>query len=400
MSTPHSLPRTPEALLSQRISAIAPSFIREILKVAGQPGVISFAGGLPDTRHFPVAALKAATLAVLDEEGGAALQYGPSEGDLALRQWIATRYRQQQLNIAPEQILITNGAQQALDLLGKVLIDEGDGVLIEEPGYLGALQALSLYQPRFLPVALQEEGPDLDSLGQWLATTHPKLFYTTPNFQNPTGRSYSNARRQEVARLLDDHETLLIEDDPYGDLRFSGAPPLSFMQLRPQRTVLLGSFSKTIAPSLRLGWLVAPAWLMPRLVIAKQAADLHTSGLNQRILVRYLQEYDYTAHVRIIARHYQQQMVAMQQAIARHLPAEVAVTSPAGGMFLWATLPAQHSALALFERSIARGVAFVPGHPFYVDRSDGNTLRLNFTHSDAVTIDEGIARIGQALREG
>ncbi|HEY0634457.1 MAG TPA: PLP-dependent aminotransferase family protein [Gammaproteobacteria bacterium] len=382
------------------MAAVAPSFIREILKVAGEPGTISFAGGLPDPRHFPVAALKAATLAVFDAEGATALQYGASEGDLQLRQWIAAYYRQtQQLDISPAEILITNGSQQALDLLGKVLVDEGDGVLIEEPGYLGALQALSLYQPRFLPVPLQEEGPDLARLEHYLERARPKLFYTTPNFQNPSGLSYSYARRGDVAQLLGDHPTLLIEDDPYGDLRFCGKRPRSFKQLRPEHTVLLGSFSKTIAPSLRVGWLVAPAWLMKRLVIAKQAADLHTSGLNQRILVRYLQANDYAGHVRSIAAHYRQQMEAMQQAIARHFPAEVAITHPEGGMFLWATLNTTTSARQLFERSIEKGVAFVPGHPFYVNRRDGNTLRLNFTNSDPAAIERGIAAIGQALRE-
>lgn len=396
----NTAPFSPERLLAQRMAAVTPSFIREILKVARQPGIISFAGGLPDPNHFPVAALKEAVTALLDKEGATALQYGPSEGDLQLRQWIATRYRQrQQLEVAPEQILITNGAQQALDLLGKVLVDEGDGVLIEEPGYLGALQALSLYRPRFLPLPLQEEGPDLACLEQHLEHARPKLFYTTPNFQNPTGLSYSNERRRAVAQLLTGHETLLIEDDPYGDLRFAGSEPLSFQQLRPEQTVLLGSFSKTIAPSLRVGWLVAPAWLMPRLVIAKQAADLHTSGLNQRLLVRYLQQHDYAAHVNTITRHYRQQMATMQQAIACHFPAELAVTRPAGGMFLWATLDARHSARQLFERSIARGVAFVPGHPFYVNRSDSNTLRLNFTNSDDLAIERGIAAIGQALQE-
>jgi 2-aminoadipate transaminase len=246
---------------------------------------------------------------------------------------------------------------------------------------------------------LQEEGPDLACLEQHLEHARPKLFYTTPNFQNPTGLSYSNERRRAVAQLLAGHETLLIEDDPYGDLRFTGSEPLSFPQLRPEQTVLLGSFSKTIAPSLRVGWLVAPAWLLPRLVIAKQAADLHTSGLNQRLLVRYLQQHDYAAHVATITHHYQQQMATMQQAIARHFPAEVAVTRPAGGMFLWATLDARHSARQLFEHSIARGVAFVPGHPFYVNRSDSNTLRLNFTNSDELAIERGIAAIGQALQE-
>ncbi len=386
-------------LLSQRISNARPSFIREVLKVAGNPGIISFAGGLPNPALFPIAALKQASAAVLDEEGGAALQYASTEGHADLRRWIAERYRTtQNLDIDPEQILITNGSQQALDLIGKVLLDAGDGVVIEEPGYLGAIQALTLYQPHFLPVALDDEGMNGDALRQTLDGGRPKLLYAVPNFQNPSGISYSEARRREVAALLEGREILLIEDNPYGELRFAGAEATSFHALLPRQTLLLGSFSKIVAPSLRLGWIVAPQWLLQKLVIAKQAADLHTNGFSQRLLHRYLRDNDIGQHIATITAVYGRQKEAMQQAIARHFPAGVRTTTPQGGMFLWAELPPQLSALRLFEAALANGVAFVPGHPFYVARDDSTALRLNYTNADAATIDDGIRRLGAAMK--
>ena len=388
-----------EQLLSQRISNARPSFIREVLKVADNPGIISFAGGLPNPTLFPVAALKQASAAILDEEGEAALQYTATEGHGGLRRWIAERYRAtQNLDIGPGQILITNGSQQALDLIGKVLLDAGDGVVIEQPGYLGAIQALTLYQPQFLPVALDDDGIDCEGLRHALDNGRPKLLYTVPNFQNPSGISYSERRRREVAALLAGRKVLLIEDNPYGELRFGGAVPTSFHALLPQQTLLLGSFSKIVAPSLRLGWIVAPHWLLQKLIIAKQAADLHTNGFSQRLLHRYLRDNDIDRHIAAITEVYGRQKAAMEQAIAHYLPAGVRITAPQGGMFLWAELPPQVSALRLFEAALENGVAFVPGHPFYVDRDDSNTLRLNYTNADTATIDDGIRRLGAALK--
>lgn len=389
-----------EQLLSQRINHAQPSFIREVLKVAGNPGIISFAGGLPNPALFPVAALKHATAAVLDEEGAAALQYTSTEGHAGLREWIAERYRVRQgLAIDPAQILITNGSQQALDLIGKVLIDAGDGVVIEEPGYLGAIQALTLYQPHFMPVPLDDDGLEPDALRHLLASQRPKLLYSVPNFQNPSGISYSDARRHQIAALLAGRDMLLVEDNPYGELRFSGHEPASFAALLPEQTLLLGSFSKVVAPSLRIGWIVAPPWLMRKLVIAKQAADLHTTGFAQRVLHRYLCDNDLDRHLGAVISVYARQMAAMRQAIGQHFPATVCTTAPEGGMFLWATLPQHLSALGLFNAAVARQVAFVPGHPFYVGRHDSNTLRLNFTNTDESIIGDGIARLGRVLTE-
>lgn len=389
-----------QQFLSQRIAKVQPSFIREILKVAGQPGVISFAGGLPKQSLFPLEAIQAAARAVLEKEGRAALQYSITEGHSELRAWIAERYRQRfGLNIPVEEILITNGSQQALDLLGKVLIDPGDEIIIEAPGYLGALQAFSLYRPHWLPVPLHEAGIDVEALQRALRGHRPKLIYSVPNFQNPSGISYSPENRGDVADLLQQQPILLIEDDPYGELRFQGKPAPSFRELLPQQSILLGSFSKTVLPSFRVGWIVAPPWLMEKLVIAKQSADLHTGGFIQQVIYRYLRDHDFDMHLKRIIEVYGRQKQAMTDAIRQHFAADIRTTNPQGGMFLWATLPKHLSATDLFEAAIKRKVAFVPGAPFYIDKTDSNDLRLNFTNADEDTIRIGIQRLGTVIEE-
>lgn len=389
-----------ENAFSDRITDVPKSFIREILKVTLDPSIISFAGGLPNRLFFPVKALQKASHDVFEEEGGDILQYANSEGYLGLRQFIADRYRQQEgLEIAVEDILITTGSQQGLDLLGKTFLNEGDDLIIEEPGYLGAIQAFAMYRPRFLPVPVSEGGMDLAALGKVLGERRPKLLYTVTNFQNPSGISYSDTNRRAVADLMRDSSCLVIQDDPYGDLRFAGTRKVSFKHLLPTNTVLLGSFSKTVAPALRLGWLVASPLIMDKLIIAKQAADLHSNSLAQRILHRFLCDNDLDAHIATIIRQYGLQKEAMIAAIEQYFPASVQHTNPEGGMFLWVTLPPGMSSMALFEAAIKKKVAFVPGTPFYVDRKDSNTLRLNFSCSDQPTIVEGIRRLGDSIRE-
>jgi len=389
-----------ENAFSDRITDVPKSFIREILKVTLDPSIISFAGGLPNRLFFPVKALQKAAYEVFEEEGGDLLQYANSEGYLGLRQFIADRYRQQEgLEIAVEDILITTGSQQGLDLLGKTFLNEGDDLIIEEPGYLGAIQAFAMYRPRFHPVPVSEGGMDLAALGKILGERRPKLLYTVTNFQNPSGISYSDANRRAVADLVRHSSCLIIQDDPYGDLRFSGTRKVTFKQLLPANTVLLGSFSKTVAPALRLGWLVAPPPIMDKLIIAKQAADLHTNSLAQRILYRYLCDNDLDAHIATIIRQYGKQKDAMIAAIEQYFPASVQHTNPEGGMFLWVSLPAGVSSMTLFEAAIRKKVAFVPGTPFYVDRKDANTFRLNFSCSEEPIIEEGIKRLGESIRE-
>ncbi len=382
-----------------RIRKAHKSFIREILKVTAQPEIISFAGGLPLPELFPVRAMERAAVEALSAHGPEALQYSTTEGYPPLREWIAQRYHQRYGHtVDPEQIIITTGSQQALDLAGKVFINPGDSVLVERPGYLGAIQSFSLYEPVFTGVDLLHDGPDLNVLARVLAEAPVKLYYAVPTFQNPSGLSYSREKREAVAGLLRGRDTLLLEDNPYGELRFAGedAPPMVFSGLE-ENGLLMGSFSKIVAPGLRVGWLVAPPALRDKLVLAKQAADLHTSSLTQRILHRYLQDNDLDEHLAAIKERYGLHCRLMLQAIERHFPPEVRCTRPEGGMFLWGTLPEGLDAMDLFTLALEEKVAFVPGRPFFVDGTGENTFRLNFSNADPQRIEEGIARLGRCL---
>jgi 2-aminoadipate transaminase len=388
---------------ADRINDVPRSFLREILKVAISDNIISFAGGLPNRSLFPVDAIRAAADMVLSTDASSALQYGSSEGYRPLREWIADRYRLRSgLEISADNVLITTGSQQGLDLLGKVLLNEGDTVAIEEPGYLGAIQAFSAYRARFGAVPLTSTGADADALANVMHTHQPKLFYTVPNFQNPSGISYDETCREAVARVIQPSNTVLVEDDPYHELRFRGQAGTSFAHLAAEHTVMLGSFSKIVAPSFRVGWLVADAPLLDKLLVAKQATDLHTSEITQRILHRYLLDNDVDAHIELIRDGYGARCRAMLDALHQHFPADCSFTEPQGGMFLWVTLGAGLSSMALFDHAIDAGVAFVPGIPFYTAVASTNTLRLNFSCADPDMIEVGIRRLADsvhALRE-
>lgn len=389
-----------KSIYSDRISDVPRSFIREILKVAVDPSVISFAGGLPNRKLFPVAEIKQASNLVLDEYGRDVLQYSNTEGYPELRKYISRRYREKQnLHIPVDNILITNGSQQGLDLLGKILLNQGDEAVIEEPGYLGAIQAFSVYRASFQPVPVSEEGMEIARLQAVMSQGAPKLIYTVPNFQNPSGISYSEANRLAVADLVRNTSTLLIEDDPYGDLQFEGVKKTSFKKLIPENTILLGSFSKTVVPSFRLGWIAAPDQILEKLVIAKQAADLHTNNFAQYVIFRYIKDNDFNGHISKIVAVYRNQRNAMIESLRQYFPPEIKYTKPEGGMFLWVTLPQQMSSMKLFEIAIKDRVAFVPGHPFYVNKKEVNTLRLNFSCVDEETIRIGINRLGQAIKQ-
>jgi 2-aminoadipate transaminase len=389
-----------DGIFSDRITDVPRSFIREILKVALDPGVISFAGGLPNRDLFPVEEIKAATDKVFSINGRDIFQYGNSEGYLKLREYIAERYRhKQKLDIPVEDILITSGSQQGLDLLGKILLNDGDSLIMEEPGYLGAIQAFSIYRPRFLPVLVSAEGMDIAKLQEALSLEQPKLMYSVPNFQNPSGISYSQENRIDVSEILGSTNTILIEDDPYGELRFSGEAKKSFKELLPENTVMLGSFSKTIVPGFRLGWIVARQHIMEKLIIAKQATDLHTSHFTQAIIYQYLKDNDIDVHINKIRTAYGNQCRAMIAGIRKHFPADVTHTTPEGGMFLWAELPQGATSLELFELAVKDKVIFVPGDPFYVNKTGTQTMRLNFSCVDEKTIETGIKRLGTAIRE-
>jgi 2-aminoadipate transaminase len=389
-----------DSIFSDRITDVPRSFVREILKVALEPNVISFAGGLPNRDLFPVEEIKDATAMVFDSNIRDVLQYSNSEGYLKLREYISQRYREKQnLDVPVDNILITSGSQQGLDLLGKTLLNDGDGLIIEEPGYLGAIQAFSLYKPKILPVAVSEEGMDIEKLQCMLASENPKLMYTVPNFQNPSGISYSEENRIAVSETLKGTNTLLIEDDPYCYLRFTGERKTSFKTLLPDNTILLGSFSKIIVPGFRLGWLVAPTHIMKKLIIAKQATDLHTTHFTQSIIFEYLKNNDIENHINKIIAAYGNQCQAMIDSIKKYFPKSVTHTTPEGGMFLWVELPKNITSLELFELALKDKVVFVPGEPFYINKTETNTLRLNFSCVDKETIATGIERLGITIEK-
>jgi 2-aminoadipate transaminase len=387
-------------MFSNRISGVPKSFIREILKVSADPSIISFAGGLPNRDLFPVENIRTATNRVFDTVGPAVLQYSNSEGYLGLREMIAKRYKSfYSLDISVDNILITNGSQQGLDLLGKVFLNEGDSVAIEEPGYLGAIQAFGVYKANFLPVPVNESGMNIKSLKSVLADKNPKMIYTVPNFHNPSGITYTNENRLEVADALRGSGIFLVEDNPYAELRFSGSNKKSFMELLPNNTILLGTVSKTIVPSFRLGWIVAQDIVMEKLLIAKQAADLHTNYFCQRIVDQFLNDYSLDQHIEKIKALYFSKKTTMVEAIQKYFPAEVTFTNPEGGMFLWVTLPEAISSMDLFDMAIKRNVAFVPGDPFYTNKKNVNTFRLNFTNSDNETIKKGIKILSECMKD-
>lgn len=387
---------TPNRFAS-RMEGVPRSFIREILKVAISPEVISFAGGLPNKALFPLEELQASAVKLMSGSDRNILQYANTEGYLPLRERIAERYARKGLEIHPKNILITNGSQQGLDLLGKIFINEGNSVLMEEPGYLGAIQAFSVFKPRFVTVPLTDEGIDLNRLLLAVNETDPRLAYLIPNFQNPSGISYSEETRRKAADICKGKPFYLVEDDPYGDIRFKGERKHSFYHYLPEQTILLGTFSKTVVPAFRMGWIVAPDEVMECLIIAKQAADLHTDYFTQRLVNQYLSDYDIDRHIARICDCYGKQAEAMITAVEHYFPKEVQFTRPEGGMFLWLTLPEGQNAMQLFDLAIKENVAFVPGNPFYIDKTEVNTCRLNFSCSNEIQIEEGIRRLGKVL---
>lgn len=389
-----------DEMFSDRIKDVPKSFIREILKVSINPSVISFAGGLPNRELFPDTELQEATQKVFASCGKSLLQYSNSEGLIELREWIARRYKERKnIDVSPDTILITNGGQQGLDLLGKTLINAGDGVVIEEPGYLGAIQSFSIYQPKYFPVSVHDTGMDLDQLGNMRFDRSVKLMYTVPNFQNPSGITYTEDNRKAVMNCAEENDFFVIEDDPYGELRFMGKEEPSFYSMNPEKTVMLGSFSKIVAPGLRLGWIVAPEKLNQKLLVAKQASDLHTCNFTQSILHRFLCDYDLDKHISKIRRAYGAQCQAMLNSIEETFPSEVSYTRPEGGMFLWGRLPDGMSSMALFDEAVKQDVVFVPGDPFYTTIKTRSDFRLNFSCVDEKTAEEGIKRLAAAIKK-
>lgn len=385
---------------AERVGKVKKSYIREILKVTQHPEVISFAGGLPNPDTFPVNEISKASQKVLESDGKNVLQYSTTEGYEPLRQYICDRYyKRYKLKVDPSEILITTGSQQALDLIGKVFLDKEDSVVIEKPGYLGAIQSLSVFEPNFVSVTLEEDGICIKELKEAISKCNPKLYYAVTNFQNPSGLTYSQEKLENVAEILKDTDTIMVADDPYGELRYSGEEVPSIRNFIKENSILLGSFSKIAAPGLRLGWVCANHEIMDKLITAKQAADLHTSYFSQRVLYQYLIDNDLDEHIAEIRELYKNQQGIMLNAIKEYFPPEVKFTSPEGGMFLWVTLPEGISALSLLDECAKANVAFVPGDPFYVDTENVNTMRLNYTNSTEEEIITGIKRLASVIKK-
>jgi 2-aminoadipate transaminase len=383
--------------MARRAERLNPSTIREILKVTERPGIISLAGGLPSADTFPIEAMRVATQRVLRENPREALQYAASEGFAPLREWVAAEMATHGVKAEATQVLITTGSQQGLDLVGKVLIDPGSRVAVESPTYLGALQAFSPYEAEFVPVEGDDEGPLPDALN---AARGSRFVYLLPNFQNPSGLCVSASRRLALVQRAAELKLPIVEDNPYGDLWFDEAPPPPLSASAGDSAIYLGSFSKVLAPGLRLGYVIAPKELYPKLLQAKQAADLHTPGFNQRVVYEVIKDGFLTQHVPTIRARYKAQRDAMSAALQAHMPAGCRWNTPVGGMFFWVKLPAHINATALLPQAVEAGMAFVPGATFFPDAAApgrDNTLRLSFVTATPAQIDTAVAALGQLL---
>ena len=388
-----------EKLYTPRIVDAKPSFVREILKAAVDKEMISFAGGLPNPISFPRKEMIEAAGRVFNES--ASFQYGQTEGYAPLRQFIVDRYQKRfGMERKIEDVLITTGSQQALDLLGKVLLEKGSKIIIEKPGYLGAIQAFSMFEPEYLPVEMDEEGMIPEQLEKALQSGDVKLIYTVPNFQNPSGNTYSRNRRKEIRAILDRYQVFMVEDDPYGELRFTGED-LPYIGEGYEGSILLGSFSKTLSPGMRVGYICTEnKELMRYLVVAKQGADLHTSTVNQRLISDYLEHNDYDAHITKIKGLYEKQSEAMYQTAKKYFPEKVTITHPEGGMFMWADMAAyQITAQSIIEKAIEEKVLFVPGDSFYTEECAPTTMRLNYTNTEPEAIEQGMKRLATIMKE-
>ncbi len=385
--------------LSCRMGQMRPSAVRQILKVTEQPEMISFAGGLPAPECFPVAEIAQCAQRVLGEAGPQALQYAVTEGFGPLREKFAAEMQSRGVACAAENILITSGSQQALDLIAKVLLDPGDCVLTESPTYLAAIQAFQSYEARFVSVRMDEWGLVPEALEEAIRRERPKLLYVIPNFQNPSGITLAVERRRAIYDLALRHRIVIVEDDPYGKLRYRGTeiPPIAAMD-QEGIVLYISTVSKTITPGLRVGWVAGHPTLLRSLVIAKQAADLHTSNLDQRIVDRYLGDFDGEAHIGKIRTLYGVRFALMEQCLTEAMPDGYSWTHPDGGMFLWVSAPEGVDAGAMLLQAIERKVVFVPGRDFFPDSSDCRHFRLNFSNATEEKIRVGITRLAEVAR--
>jgi 2-aminoadipate transaminase len=388
---------------SQRSALMKSSALRELMKVNSRPDVISFAGGLPAAELFPVAQIKSALTAVLAAWGGQALQYSSTEGLPELRDWLARRFSNNQLRVTRENVLITTGAQQALDLIGRILLDEGDRVIVENPTYLALLSAWRPTGVEFLPIGCDADGLQVEQCKP-LMKRKPKAIYCVPNFQNPQGATLTLSRRKKLVALARRHSMAIIEDNPYGELRYSGLALPNLLELDAangaaselnSRVIYAGTFSKVLMPGLRVGWVIASRAVIEKLTVAKQAADLHTSTLSQHLALELLTRGFLEEFVPVLCRHYGRRRDAMLAALDKYFPKSATWTEPEGGIFLWATLPAHMNTSQLLQAALQQRVAFVPGEEFHLNGQGKNTMRLNFTNAPPARIEEGIRKLGR-----
>ena len=399
---------------AERTQQMKRTAVRELLKVTSQPEMISFAGGLPAAELFPMDRVAQAVSGVLGRLGGKTLQYAETEGIPQLRDWIADRFSRGALRVRRDNVLITSGAQQALDLIGRVLLNPGDRVVVENPTYLALLSAWRPYGAKFLPVPSDALGLQVAELPAMLSQQSPKLIYLAPNFQNPQGTTLAADRRHKLITLLREHPVAVVEDNPYGDLRYDGEPVPDLLELEAgqlattthaaatspndSRILYCGTFSKTLMPGLRVGWIIAPEPVIERMVQAKQAIDLHSSTLSQYTVLELVQSGFLTDFLPVLRGTYAQRRDLMLEALAEHFPDGASWTRPAGGMFLMATLPSNLDTTALLPASIRQKVVYVPGEEFHLNGMGRNTMRLNFSNAKPAQIEEGIRRLGKLVR--
>ena len=392
---------------ADRLNNVETSAIRELFKLLGKPGIISFAGGFPDSAMFDVEGIKEAANKALTDEPGAALQYGATEGYNPLREQLAAFMGSKGVDVSPDGLIVTTGSQQALDLLGKTMIDPGDKVIVEGPTFLATIQCFRLYGAELISAPIDENGVKTDELEKLIAEHKPKFVYLIPTFGNPSGALLSLQRRKKVLALAVKYNTLIVEDDPYGDLYFNAAPPPSILSLSkdvPGSTELIahcGSMSKVLSPGLRVGWMIAPAELLAKATMCKQFSDAHTSTFAQATAAQYLKSGRMPATLAKVRKAYGERALAMGAALKRELGDAIEFTQPQGGLFFWARLTGAggktKDAGEFAQKAIVQGVAFVPGAPFYAVNPDMATLRLSFATADVVKIEEGVERLGGAL---
>jgi 2-aminoadipate transaminase len=388
-----------DTLFCNRTKCMSSSIIREILKFTQMPEVISFAGGLPAPELFPIREFEEASRHVLNTDGQTALQYSLTEGLLPLREALSEKMQKYGVPAEPHNIMLTNGSQQALDLIGRIFIDEGDVIVTGKPTYLGALQAFKVYSPRIEAIPVDDEGMQVDKLEQVLKKAKPKFIYVLPNFHNPMGVTLPLERRTRLIQIAAKYGTPIVEDDPYGELRFEGEDITPIVVLHKENVLYLSTFSKTLAPGIRLGWVVAPEQIIRKLVQAKQATDLHTSTFIQMIANDIMRRGILKAHSKVIKTAYGERRHIMTSSMEKHFPKGVTWTKPVGGLFLWARTPEHVNTMDLLETAVEEKVAYVPGCVFYPDGSGLNTMRLNFSNATPDKIREGIKRLGRVLEK-